>query len=186
MATGCSVPGCADKHRAKGMCQYHYMRSINGSVGRKRRWGVDDETHFWSLVDKTDSCWNWVGKSFSNGYGSLKVRDPNSLTGFKTMLAHRFSLALTGVDIEGHMVLHSCDNRACVRPSHLRTGNVVDNARDAVERDRMRSKLTKDQVVQVRECAANGMTYAQIAEKFGIHWAHVGRIVRRERRSDVE
>jgi len=36
------------------------------------------------------------------------------------------------------MILHSCDNRKCCNPNHLRAGTGKDNYRDALERNRLK------------------------------------------------
>ncbi len=33
-------------------------------------------------------------------------------------------------------VIHSCDNKMCINPAHLREGTAADNNRDAAEKDR--------------------------------------------------
>ena len=69
---------------------------------------------FWANVDKTDTCWNWTGTIINNGYGKATY-------GGKQTVAHRVSYELTGATIPDGMFLdHTCHNRACVRPDHLR------------------------------------------------------------------
>lgn len=78
-------------------------------------------------------CWEWTGHRSSVGYGCLKV--------FGSMKdAHRFAYELyKGPIPDGLHVLHSCDNKLCVNPSHLSLGTHADNMRQAAERGRMRS-----------------------------------------------
>jgi hypothetical protein len=76
-----------------------------------------------------EACWTWLGACAKSGYGILKVSK-------KTVTAHRISLNIQGVDIQNVSVLHSCDNRKCVNPLHLRTGNARDNNSDVMERKR--------------------------------------------------
>ena len=55
----------------------------------------------------------------------------------KVRKAHRVAYILTFGEIpEGHHILHSCDNPACVNPAHLRPGTRADNMQDALKRGR--------------------------------------------------
>jgi len=87
---------------------------------------------FWDRLEKKPSgCWEWRGKVGHNGYGLLEQSGRN-------WRAHRFAYTLAKGEIpEGKMVLHSCDNRVCCNPDHLRIGTAKDNWRDAIERERL-------------------------------------------------
>ena len=89
---------------------------------------IPAETRFWAQVQKGAECWEWVGCRLWNGYGQIKV-------GGKKTKAHRYSWQLHYGDISG-LVLHKCDNPACVRPDHLYLGDQKDNARDRDTRGR--------------------------------------------------
>ena len=83
-------------------------------------------------VGKTDSCWEWTGAQFANGYGAFQVNG-------KTVRAHRFAWELAHGPIpEGIRVLHHCDNRLCCRPDHLFLGTDADNAADKIAKGRDR------------------------------------------------
>lgn len=94
--------------------------------------------NFWKHVDVTGNrpsdCWNWIGTLTPDGYGRFAWR-----VGYKIERApaHCVSYELEYGDIpEGEIVRHMCDNRKCVRPSHLTSGTKKDNAEDAVKRGR--------------------------------------------------
>ena len=76
-------------------------------------------------------CWNWKRRLTAKGYGEASF-------GRKKVRSHRYAFEVwRGPISDGLMVLHSCDNRACCNPDHLRTGTALDNARDAVARNRL-------------------------------------------------
>src|SRR5690606_33646839 len=89
--------------------------------------------------------------------------------------------------IDGVMVLHSCDNRLCCNPMHLRPGTAADNSGDAVERDRILSgqrqpnaKLTDTQAVEVFRRRHAGESIRRLAAEFGVTDATVVRIAKRQ------
>lgn len=124
-------------------------------------------------------CWLWIGALSPNGYGVF---------GGAGSKAHRRSYEYhKGPIPSGLWVLHSCDNRACVNPSHLRTGTRRDNIDDMVRRRRNRvskqrgvdnpaAKLTPADVVAIRAAVASGETISSIARRFGVTRCPVQRI----------
>lgn len=88
---------------------------------------------FWEKVDvrSPSECWEWTASRGQPGYGRIS-KDRN------TMLdAHRVSYELNvGAIPEGKRVLHSCHNRGCVNPNHLRVGTAKDNSQDMVKAGR--------------------------------------------------
>lgn len=82
---------------------------------------------------KESGCWIWTGHKYPNGYGAIKAFG-------KMVLAHRLSYELHNGPIPDDLhILHSCDVRSCVNPSHLRVGTHAENMQEAKDRGRMRS-----------------------------------------------
>jgi hypothetical protein len=83
------------------------------------------------------------------------------------------------------VLLHACDNPACVRPAHLSVGTTLDNVADRQAKGRTahgermpQTKVNDRQKNEIRDLYAVGTyTQAQIAEKFGVHQGSVSRIV---------
>ena len=77
---------------------------------------------FWVNVNKTDSCWNWTGRTSSHGYGLFQWK----LFGY---YAHRISYEwATGQPFpEGLISDHLCRNRLCVNPAHIEPVTAIVN-----------------------------------------------------------
>lgn len=93
----------------------------------------------------------------------------------------------------GHEIRHRCDNPPCIRLEHLTLGTHAENMRDAVDRDRIaygernaRTRLTDEQVREVRRRRRQGETTTSIAAAFGIHTSTVSRIASGEARPRVQ
>lgn len=138
----------------------------------------DPVERFFEKVQKTDGCWLWTASLSGSGYG--QIYDGEGLT-----LAHRFSYSTFVGDIPADMVvMHNCDNKLCVNPSHLQVGTVADNMRDMYSKGRGRSKdtyikqsgeraynavLTNEQAQAIREEYSAGVTSSlKLAAKYGV------------------
>jgi len=77
-----------------------------------------------------DRCWLWRGHLNPAGYG---VFAPTKHSQFR---AHRYALEIFLGRKPQRMVLHKCDNRACVNPMHLEEGDHGENMRQMAERRR--------------------------------------------------
>lgn len=76
---------------------------------------------FFAMVEKTDTCWIWVGYTMSNGYGTFGLNG-------KKILAHRFSYIIAKGPIpDGLTIDHLCRVRNCVNPSHLEAVTMREN-----------------------------------------------------------
>ena len=79
---------------------------------------------------KSGDCILYTGALDKYGYGKFTI-------GSKHVTAHRASYELlVGKIPQGLLILHSCDNRSCIRPNHLRPGNPIDNVKDMWSRKR--------------------------------------------------
>lgn len=87
---------------------------------------------FLQKVNKTETCWLWTAGKNKKGYGTF------SLATRKKVLAHRWSYRrFRGKIPPGICVLHECDVPACVRPTHLFLGTLLDNNEDMRKKGRV-------------------------------------------------
>jgi hypothetical protein len=142
---------------------------------------------FWSKVAMGDGCWMWCGAVKPNGYGHAHGE------GQKQYSAHRLAWELVNGPISGGLhVCHSCDNRQCVRPSHLFLGTNGDNMRDMVRKGRARpaalvgernpsAKLSEVEVQKIRaEYVPFKVTRATLATRYGVSVPLINKILARK------
>jgi len=155
------------------------------------------EDRFWYDVDigGVDECWEWQG-STTNGYGYLR-------RGGECYRAHRYAWLVERGEIGSQCVLHHCDNRRCVNPTHLYLGGAGDNIQDAWDRDRRptptppenpqtvrgeehpNSKLSESDVIEMRELSGD-VSQKELAAEYEISQSMVSKIIRREKWSHVD
>ena len=133
---------------------------------------------FWRFVNKSEGCWEWTGYTATNGYGTIQRNHA-------PVLAHRASWEIAnGAVPAGMSVLHKCDNRRCVNPSHLWVGTQAQNMADMVAKGRSmrgakcgRRKLTSVQADEVKLHVALGTPTPEIARKYCISRTAVYNII---------
>lgn len=82
-------------------------------------------------------CWEWSGEKNSKGYGRVALTRDGQRT---RILAHKVAFEdAYGPVPDGMIIRHRCDNKACVRWSHLTYGTYSQNAYDAVKRGQIKS-----------------------------------------------
>lgn len=186
----CEIDGCNDKHKCKGLCAKHYKR-----LRTKGTFDIqifpDFANRFWSKVDKTETCWLWIGGKDNGGYGTIAYKG-------RTQKAHRVSWEIAlGAIPEDLMVLHTCDVRNCVNPQHLFLGTQTDNMRDMVSKGRWNgadvsgtknpmSKLNLTDARKIRQEYQTGK-YSQheLARMFDVAPMTINAIVRNKRWVEV-
>jgi hypothetical protein len=121
---------------------------------------------FWGKVQKTDKCWIWTSSKNPNGCATFSYYGkPEQASRVAWMMTYGLTIP------KGIFICHTCDNRACVRPSHLFTGTHQDNMRDMVQKGRAKgtfhygetngsAKLTTKQVRTILKSTASGVSLA--------------------------
>lgn len=132
-------------------------------------------------------CHLWLGGVDKWGYGKCHL-------GSKTWIAHRLSYTIfKGVIPDGMMILHKCDNPRCVNPDHLSAGSNADNTRDKMQRRRHQihtnpdcirganngaTKLTTEDVREVRRMREAGVSLSKIGARFGVRMHTIQKLLK--------
>lgn len=141
-------------------------------MGRR---AIDPALRFKQFTAEVNSgCIVWTSTKNRQGYGRFFYQG-------KQAPAHRVSYELANGPIpEGELVLHKCDNPACVNPDHLYLGDYARNVRDAVERGRWtgRLRISARTVREIKErYAFGGISQARLAAEYGIDQTQVSKYV---------
>jgi len=132
-----------------------------------------------SYVEKKGDCWLWCGAKDIKGYGIFYYKG-------KAQFAHRVSLVLHNKDehfklTPGKIVCHSCKNKNCVNPGHLREDTLQSNSKDkhrdgtAQTGDKCHfSKLNWNQISEIR---SSNLKIPEMAQKYQVSVSAVRRIL---------
>lgn len=121
-------------------------------------------TNFLRQVDASGSCWLWTGNVHKSGYGYLNHKR-------KFFYAHKFSkeYSLGRTINPGYECCHSCYNKLCVNPDHIREdtrkSNIIDNVLTGSHNT---VKLSVEDVKSIRNMAKLGRSDKEIAQDFNV------------------
>lgn len=155
-------------------------------------------------ITETDECILWKGHiNRVTGYGQVTVR----IAGKSSVVsAHRTIYEATNGPIPtGMVVMHKCDNRACINPKHLSVGTQADNMADMAAKGRHAqykghidgeknphkthpenapkgekhgaAKLTASIVKEIRDSQEGT---GSIAKRLGVSWRAIDKVKKRE------
>ncbi len=146
---------------------------------------ADVVARFWSRVgprpEDPRACWDWIDRLDAKGYGQMSVAG-------QRRRMHRLSYMIAyGAIPEGMGVLHTCDRRCCIRPTHFFLGTNVDNTADMVAKGRHRgpapedvqgekqwqAKLTDTLVIEIRRRIRGGERGVDLARELGVSQATI-------------
>ena len=118
---------------------------------------------FWNSVKEKDpeKCWHWRGKK-RNHY-------PRMYWSGSSTTVHRVTFELFyGIPPQDKpYILHSCDNKSCVNPNHLRCGTSRHNAIDMRFNKKPLSLSDRD-IKVVKFMKSLNYTCQEISEKFNV------------------
>lgn len=147
-------------------------------------------TRLAKLTQFGSGCWTFTGQLDREGYGRF------TFAPWRCQRAHRFAWqSIHGEIPPTVLVLHTCDNPACVRSDHLFLGDTLSNVMDKVAKGRQSrgekhraalmpsrkrgerhhaAKLDRITVLALRlEHEEDGTPWAVMARRVGVHAATV-------------
>ena len=141
---------------------------------------------FFDKVNQSSSCWLWTaGLREKDGYGCMDVYG-------KLMNTHRLSWEIHHGEIPDSLhVLHKCDIKRCVNPSHLFLGTQDDNNKDRANKDRSwkpkgeehpMAKLNDIKVREIRRLyKAGSLSQYKLADIFNVSQQAINLVVNNKR-----
>lgn len=142
--------------------------------GEARRW-AQEASRFTG-----DECLLWPFKAQAEGYGVVR------LFGRRTMRVSRYVCLIAHGEPDGRMdAAHSCGNRLCCNPKHLRWATRSQNQADTLEHGthnrgerNYKTTLTEDDVRTIRREREAGTSGVELARRYGITQASVCDIIK--------
>lgn len=183
-----TIPAIADHFGISTSTVYYWMEKYD--IDRRYTGSLSERFNQYHEKDANDNgCWLWQNALGEWGYG--RIWDANEERHRK---AHRVSFDLHRDEelpefSPDRQVNHTCHNPDCVNPDHLYIGTAKENSRDAVEveawggDDRARgsdignSKLTEDQVREIKTRCNSGETQKAVSEDFPVSHTMVNKIM---------
>lgn len=162
----------------------------NGHTGSSPvRGTMKEETRiqkYWQRVQKTDTCWWWIGTKYPNNAGTFYgcIRWGSNYI----PVTHVAWYLVTGMWPK-NQINHYCHNPLCINPEHIYDGTQSENMKDMYDAGRQRfrnqkgqcnpnSKLTIKDVKQIRALFAKGLTQTEIAKEYNVSVPNIHFIVR--------
>lgn len=129
-----------------------------------------------SALDIKTGCRIWVAWVNKFGYGSL---GENYRKQYNVSRPHQLSylLYVGKYNKNIYQINHKCNNASCINPDHLYAGTAKDNTQDMLVSGRDNfargsrsgsSKLTENDVLEIRQRLSNGEIAKMICKEFGV------------------
>jgi hypothetical protein len=186
--TLCSVEGCGKPYSSRGYCRFHHSRWYQTGNAltpllQAPRYATNDIQTLRAYLKhagepQESGCINWKFAANNSGYGTKwykGVKTGSHVLAYKAFVDESFEQSSALV------IMHSCDNRRCINPEHLKAGTSVDNIQDAISKGRInrdnphsigamnpKAKLTEAVVPWLRQMMNYGVSPQALAEVCGV------------------
>jgi DNA-binding XRE family transcriptional regulator len=138
-----------------------------------------------------NACWEWRGTKNNAGYPLFSFKG-RMISATKTAYSIYYKRKIP----KGWVVSHTCHNVACMNPDHLYITSRSDLTKELYESGRMKpanqkgadnpnSKLTEDDVREIRRRKEEGATHMELAEEYGVTKTTISQIYNRKLWSHV-
>lgn len=125
--------------------------------------------------------------SAAGDYARLRPNSGKAVAHHRLVYAQHNNISLK--DMEGKVVMHTCDNPACINPAHLVLGTQQDNIKDMWSKGRQgvkgmpgaahpMAKLTEQTVREI--ILATRMEGKELAAKYGVSKATISMVLNRK------
>jgi len=179
----CTIEGCGKPHEAKGLCRGHYLRQLRHGDPLAGCTAHHAGLEWLESIREYDGeeCRMWPFEVSEGHYGRVTIEG-------KRVGAHHLMCIWTHGDrpSEDFETAHSCGNRLCCNPRHLRwatpAGNSADrltHGTDARGEKSPTAKLTAQQVRLIRRLRGV-VTQRDLAILTGVYFNHISKIHRGE------
>lgn len=121
-------------------------------------------------------CKIWKGAKTPDGYPRRAYKGNANCRWHRVVYANKIGKTLG--EIEGVVVMHSCDNRLCIQEDHLIGGTIQLNMLDRAKKERNPiQKITAKQALEIFDlCKNTEQTNSEIGAKYGINFRTVSSI----------
>lgn len=175
------------RYKNAGCFECHKMNTQKSQA--KKKLLKNHRTQYQKLLETlgqtlfTEECYEWQNNRTASGYGMVSIN-------YERFYIHRVALEhKLGRPIrEGLSACHTCDNPSCFNPNHLYEGTQQQNSIDRESKNRGNhvageyvgsSKLTADQVIEIRNRHARGETQKDLAAEFGMSRSGIWHVIHR-------
>lgn len=153
---------------------------------------ISNGTKPWRAIEyevTETGCWICTShKPSSAGYPRIRRNG-------KLIQLHRYVYSkYVGKIPDGYCIMHTCDNRMCINPNHLKAGTIADNNTDMYTKGRnspfppertYKKKLSVSDVVAIRK-KVQSKSVVSVAKEYRVNEETIRRIKLRRTWKDVE